>query len=148
MGAYYNGKRVRAYYNGKLLGAYFNRVKIWGYDDHEIKLLPSPHTFQWKWNETDERTITITAGNPPFGASLISGSAYFTITPDLDNMQIKVSPKSTNESLSNRDGRVVITDNDGDAVNFDLSQGPKLGPWVIVGEGTISISYDLGATWT
>ena len=148
MGLYRNGKPLRVYRNGKLLNAYRNGKKIWPdpYPDHEIQIVPSSLS-SWKCDETHSQTITITAGNAPFGASLTSGDSYFTIITDFDNMRIVVSPKSQNNTGYVRNGTLTITDNDGDSIDVGLMQGKQFGPWVIVGENKISISYDLGDTW-
>jgi hypothetical protein len=119
MPAFLNGKPIRAYLNGKKLNVYLNGKKLWD-NNHEIEL--TPRYLSWKWDETDTRIITITAGDPPFGASLTSGDSYFDFTTDFDNMRIMVSPKTQNNTASKKTGTLEITDDGGDSIDVSLEQ--------------------------
>jgi hypothetical protein len=142
MGLYLNGKQLRVYLNGKKLNAYLNGKNIWD-GNHEIEL--TPHYLSWKWDETDTRIITITAGDPPFGASIISGDSDFAID-NYNDSTASIFPKQQNNTASKKIGTLRITDHDGYTIDVSLEQDFTF-IWVAVGENKISVSNDLGNTW-
>jgi hypothetical protein len=91
------------------------------------------------------KTITITAGDPPFGASIIRGGSDFAID-NYNDSTASIFPKNQNNTASKKTETLRITDKGGDKVDVSLEQDFTF-IWVAVGENKISVSNDLGNTW-
>ena len=98
----------------------------------QYSISASPASLTWKYNESDERKITLTLTNvSAVKATLSSGSSYFN-NPGLNGTTVTIKPKKANDDAADRTGRIRITDANNSNVytDIDLLQQGKATPYV------------------